>query len=244
MTSEEYFKGKRVAVFSLPGAFTPTCSSTHLPGYQQAYGEMKELGIDAVYCLSVNDAFVMRKWGLDQGLVENKEKKYSPDYWKDVQLCVQHRSIYKPTHTHPPTHTHTPTRQPTRTTSTYAAPCTPSVMTLLLSVAAPSRRSIPDGACQFTRGVGMSCTWEKERGFGERSWRGMVRRMPTPPPLRAALERHSSPCWLWAARHAQGEIPSHSAGTPTQGLEPGVLRVPSPLFERPPGGATRPSSMT
>ena len=49
---------------------------------------MKELGVDAVYCLSVNDAFVMRKWGLDQGLVEDKEKTFTPDYWKDVQLCV------------------------------------------------------------------------------------------------------------------------------------------------------------
>jgi len=51
-------------------------------------------------------------------------------------------------------------------------------MTLLPTVAAPSRRSIPDGACQFTRGMGMSCTWEKERGFGERSWRSMVRCTP------------------------------------------------------------------
>ena len=88
VTSEDYFKGKRVAIFSLPGAFTPTCSSTHLPGYQKAFEEMKELGVDAVYCLSVNDAFVMRKWGLDQGLVEDKEKTFTPDYWKDVQLCV------------------------------------------------------------------------------------------------------------------------------------------------------------
>ena len=63
-------------------------------------------------------------------------------------------------------------------------------MTLLPTVAAPSRRSIPDGACQFTRGMGMSCTWEKERGFGERSWRSMVRGAHNP--LRAALERHSS----------------------------------------------------
>ena len=115
VTSEEYFKGKRVAIFCLPGAFTPTCSSTHLPGYQQAYGEMKELGIDAVYCLSVNDAFVMRKWGLDQGLVEDKDKKFSPDYWKDVQLCVQRRSICTPTR--PPT-------QP-RSPPDLHVPCTP-----------------------------------------------------------------------------------------------------------------------
>jgi peroxiredoxin len=53
-------------VFSLPGAFTPTCSSTHLPGYEAAYQEIKSLGVDEVYCLSVNDAFVMRQWGLHQ----------------------------------------------------------------------------------------------------------------------------------------------------------------------------------
>ena len=67
VTSESLFKGKRAVVFSLPGAFTPTCSNTHLPGYEAAYEEMKSLGVDEVYCLSVNDAFVMRQWGLAQG---------------------------------------------------------------------------------------------------------------------------------------------------------------------------------
>lgn len=67
MTTKDYFGGKRVVVFSLPGAFTPTCSATHLPGYEKHYDEMKGLGVDEVYCLSVNDAFVMRKWGIDQG---------------------------------------------------------------------------------------------------------------------------------------------------------------------------------
>lgn len=67
VTSEDYFKGKKTVVFSLPGAFTPTCSSTHLPGFEAAYEEMKSLGVDEVYCLSVNDAFVMRQWGLSQG---------------------------------------------------------------------------------------------------------------------------------------------------------------------------------
>jgi len=59
MSSSDYFKDKRVVLFSLPGAFTPTCSTTHLPGYEAAYEEMKGLGVDEVYCLSVNDAFVM-----------------------------------------------------------------------------------------------------------------------------------------------------------------------------------------
>jgi len=72
VTSEDYFKGKRAVIFSLPGAFTPTCSSTHLPGYEAAYEEIKSLGVDEVYCLSVNDAFVMRQWGLKQGLTEDK----------------------------------------------------------------------------------------------------------------------------------------------------------------------------
>ena len=60
--SNEVFKGKRVVVFALPGAFTPTCSSTHLPGYEMEYDKLKELGMDEVYCLSVNDSFVMNAW--------------------------------------------------------------------------------------------------------------------------------------------------------------------------------------
>lgn len=64
--SGEIFDGKKIVVFALPGAFTPTCSSSHLPGYEKAYDEMKELGVDEVYCLSVNDAFVMFQWGKNQ----------------------------------------------------------------------------------------------------------------------------------------------------------------------------------
>ena len=66
-TSEDLFKGKRIVLFSLPGAFTPTCSATHLPGYEKHFDGFKSLGVDDVYCLSVNDAFVMRQWGLYQG---------------------------------------------------------------------------------------------------------------------------------------------------------------------------------
>ena len=61
VTTKDLFKGKRVVVFSLPGAFTPTCSSTHLPGYESKYEEIKACGVDEIYCLSVNDAFVMRQ---------------------------------------------------------------------------------------------------------------------------------------------------------------------------------------
>lgn len=69
-TTDDYFKGKRVVLFSLPGAFTPTCSTYQLPNYEKLHGEFQEEGIDSIYCLSVNDAFVMNKWGKDQG-VEN-----------------------------------------------------------------------------------------------------------------------------------------------------------------------------
>ncbi len=67
VTTEEVFSGKRVVVFSLPGAFTPTCSSTHLPRYEELYEEIKAQGVDDVYCLSVNDAFVMFQWGKNLG---------------------------------------------------------------------------------------------------------------------------------------------------------------------------------
>ncbi len=70
LTSDEIFKGKKIVLFSLPGAFTPTCSSFQLPGYDKACGEMKSLGIDQVICLSVNDAFVMFNWAKSQN-VEN-----------------------------------------------------------------------------------------------------------------------------------------------------------------------------
>lgn len=63
LSTNEIFAGKKVVLFSLPGAFTPTCSSTHLPGYEAKYAEIKALDIDQVICLSVNDAFVMKQWG-------------------------------------------------------------------------------------------------------------------------------------------------------------------------------------
>jgi peroxiredoxin len=62
VTTDDIFKGKKIVVFSLPGAYTPTCSSTHLPGYDEKYQELIDLGVDEVYCLSVNDAFTMFQW--------------------------------------------------------------------------------------------------------------------------------------------------------------------------------------
>lgn len=76
MTTDELFKGKKVVVFSLPGAFTPTCTTAHLPGYEKAYDEFKKLGVDKVYCLSVNDAFVMNAWGKHLNI---KNVKLIPD---------------------------------------------------------------------------------------------------------------------------------------------------------------------
>ncbi|BAY18667.1 putative peroxiredoxin [Anabaenopsis circularis NIES-21] len=66
-TTQDIFGGKRVVVFSLPGAFTPTCSTSHLPRYEELYDQFKALGVDQIICISVNDAFVMFQWGKQQG---------------------------------------------------------------------------------------------------------------------------------------------------------------------------------
>ncbi len=66
VTTDDLFKGKTVAVFSLPGAFTPTCSTTHLPGYNEYAGLLKQNGVDDIICMSVNDTFVMNAWSVDQ----------------------------------------------------------------------------------------------------------------------------------------------------------------------------------
>jgi len=68
MTTDDYFAGKRVVLFSLPGAFTPTCSTYQLPDFEKLHGDFKAQGIDEIYCLSVNDAFVMNAWGKAQNI--------------------------------------------------------------------------------------------------------------------------------------------------------------------------------
>lgn len=68
LTSDQLFKGKRVVVFALPGAFTPTCSATHLPRYEKLTPVFKSNGIDDVLCISVNDGFIMQAWAKDQGI--------------------------------------------------------------------------------------------------------------------------------------------------------------------------------
>ena len=69
-TSGEYFKGKKVALFAVPGAFTPTCSARHLPSYVEKAQELKGQGVDEIACISVNDPFVMGAWGQRDGSEE------------------------------------------------------------------------------------------------------------------------------------------------------------------------------
>lgn len=68
VASDEFFKGKRVALFSVPGAFTPTCSAKHLPGFVEHAADLKAKGIDEIACTAVNDAFVMGAWGKASGV--------------------------------------------------------------------------------------------------------------------------------------------------------------------------------
>jgi len=70
ITSDEVFKGKRVVLFAVPGAFTPTCSARHLPGFKDHAAEIKAKGVDAIACVSVNDVFVMKAWAKDQGIAD------------------------------------------------------------------------------------------------------------------------------------------------------------------------------
>ena len=72
VSSKEIFDGKKVVVFGLPGAFTPTCSSMHAPGFEKKYDDFKAVGIDEVYCVSVNDAFVMKHWADKLGITKVK----------------------------------------------------------------------------------------------------------------------------------------------------------------------------
>lgn len=76
VSTNDIFEGKKIVVLALPGAFTPTCSSKHLPSFEAKYQELMGLGIDEVYCLSVNDAFVMFQWGKH---LDIKQVKMLPD---------------------------------------------------------------------------------------------------------------------------------------------------------------------
>jgi len=94
VTSADIFSGKRIVVFSLPGAFTPTCSSTHLPKYEELHDEIKASGVDDIYCLSVNDAFVMFQWGKNLGA--NKVKLLpdgNADFTRQMGMLVDKRNL-------------------------------------------------------------------------------------------------------------------------------------------------------
>lgn len=76
MTTDDYFKDKKIILFSLPGAFTPTCSTYQLPNFEKLYSKFLDNGIDDIYCMSVNDAFVMNAWAKHQNI---KNVKVIPD---------------------------------------------------------------------------------------------------------------------------------------------------------------------
>lgn len=93
-TTADLFAGKRVVLFALPGAYTPTCSSTHLPGYEAKYDDIRACGIDEVYCLSINDAFVMYQWGRKLGV---EKVKLIPDgngdFTRLMGMLVEKRNL-------------------------------------------------------------------------------------------------------------------------------------------------------
>lgn len=93
-STEELFGDKKVVLFALPGAFTPTCSAYQLPGFEEKYSQFTEAGIDEVYCLSVNDAFVMNAWAKDQ-MITNV--KMIPDgngeFTQGMDMLVQKRNL-------------------------------------------------------------------------------------------------------------------------------------------------------
>jgi peroxiredoxin len=94
VSTDDIFKGKSIAVLALPGAFTPTCSSTHLPGFEKKYEEFKALGVDEVYCLSVNDAFTMFQWSKNLGI--NKVKMLpdgNADFTRMMGMLVKKENL-------------------------------------------------------------------------------------------------------------------------------------------------------
>lgn len=94
VSSNDIFAGKKVVVFALPGAFTPTCSSNHLPRYDELFEEFKAQGVDEIYCLSVNDAFVMFQWGKK---LNAKHVKLLPDgngeFTKKMGMLVEKANL-------------------------------------------------------------------------------------------------------------------------------------------------------
>ena len=94
LSTDDIFKGKKIVLFGLPGAFTPKCSNTHAPGYEKKYDEFKKLGVDEVICLSVNDAFVMFNWKKNLGL----EKVFmlpdgNADFTRGIGMLVKKENL-------------------------------------------------------------------------------------------------------------------------------------------------------
>jgi peroxiredoxin len=93
-SSEEIFKGKRVVLFALPGAYTPTCSTTHLPVYEANYQKILDQDIDEVYCLSVNDSFVMNSWFNSMGIVDVKPiADGNGDFTRHMGMLVKKEAV-------------------------------------------------------------------------------------------------------------------------------------------------------
>lgn len=90
ITTSDVFSGKRVALFAVPGAFTPTCSAKHLPGFKDNAEAFKAKGVDAIACTSVNDVFVMGAWGQEQGISNEMQMLAdgNGDFAKDIGLTL------------------------------------------------------------------------------------------------------------------------------------------------------------
>ena len=94
VTSADIFAGKKVVVVALPGAFTPTCSGPHLPGYERKFADFKSLGVDDIYCLSVNDAFVMYQWAKNLNVSNIKMlPDGNGDFTRGMDMLVQKHNL-------------------------------------------------------------------------------------------------------------------------------------------------------
>ena len=88
--TDDYFKSNKVVLFALPGAFTPTCSAKHLPGYIKYYQDIKDKGVDIIACMAVNDPHVMRAWGLANEVEEKIDMLSDPDCSVSEALGLDH----------------------------------------------------------------------------------------------------------------------------------------------------------
>ncbi len=154
--TDKLFKGKRTVVFSLPGAFTPTCSNRQCPAYDLIYDDLRKQGIDEVYCISVNDAFVMYQWARTLGI---KNIKLIPDgngqFTRRIGMLVNKEHLgfgYR--------------------SWRYAMVVNDAFVMhqWARTLGIKNIKLIPDGNGQFTRRMGMLINKE-HLGFGYRSWR-------------------------------------------------------------------------